>query len=251
MENVGGCVSTGQTDSIASPEDMNTASQGSAQPTNSIISIMQPSIEHKQLPFPAEVRDRIYKEVLTYNFGACGGVPANMLCQTPAKRIRASLLALLLVSKITFKEAYHVFYNVNKIVFGDTESLFFFLKRIGNLRRQEISHISFDWAGQNATEAFNLLKACRKLRSLEIKIPSKVYMPFEGYEVLCGIRGLESVIIDMQRRRANRYYRGVESFSGAWHAKTWSNYLHGLRQKLLTRKRKNDSAVGKASQLFN
>lgn len=207
-----------------------------AQPTTSM-----PSSKH--LPFPPEVRNKIYKEALTYEFGI-GGVSVDMLRSTPAKRSRVSLLALLQVSKITFKEAYHIFYNVNKIVFGDTGSLFIFLTRIGSLRRQEVTHVAFDWAGQYANEAFYLLKSCHKLHTLDIKIPSRVYMPFEGYEMLRGIRGLRNVTIDMSRRRSSGYH-GVESYSGAWHVNTWNNYLHELREKLLTKKRNSYSAVGK------
>ena len=238
-------VSMGQTKSIASLEGIDTASRSSAQPTTSMpsMAIIQPVTERKHLPFPPEIRNRIYKEALSYDFGV-GGVPVSMFCWTPAQQIGASLLALLLVSKTTFAEAYHIFYNLNKIVFGDTKTLFIFLKRIGNLRRQEVCHVSFDWAGQCANEAFHLLKSCRKLRTLEIKIPSKVLMPFEGYEMLGQIRGLENVIIDMRRHWLRRY-RGVASYSGAWHESTWNNYLHGLRAKLLTEKRNRHSAVSK------
>ena len=195
----------------------------------------------KHLPCPPEIRNRIYKYALTYSFA----VPINMLRQ----RVGAALLALLLVSRTTFFESFHIFYNVNKILLESTNSLLKFLKRIGNARRREIGHLSFNWAGRHSKEAFQLLKSCSKLKTLEIKIPSRIMMPFAGYETLGEIRGLDAVSIDMRRNWHGRF-RGVSSYSGAWDEGTWGNYLHGLREKMLARKRQSRSAgCGKVDPL--
>ena len=73
-------------------------------------------------------------------------------------------LSLLLVSRQTYLEAYHVFYRFNTIHFGDTKALLQFLQGIGFARRQELTDVGFDWVGSESKTAFRLLKTCSNLR---------------------------------------------------------------------------------------
>lgn len=137
--------------------------------------------ELKHLPFPPEIRQRIYKYAL--QLPDCFKEPRYHYA-TPTSRSRTLWpvkqrsfhyplsagapspfdLSLLLVSKQTFMEAYHVFYRFNTIFFSSTDALLEFLQGIGYARRQELTDIGFDWVGEEAKAAFRLLKTCGNLR---------------------------------------------------------------------------------------
>jgi hypothetical protein len=140
--------------------------------------------ELKHLPFPPEIRQRIYKYAL--QLPGCFKEPEYRYA-TPKPRSRTLWpvmvkqrsfhypiatgapspfdLSLLLVSKQTFLEAYHVFYRFNPIFFTSTDALLEFLQGIGYARRQELTDIGFDWVGDEAKAAFRLLKTCGNLRA--------------------------------------------------------------------------------------
>ena len=141
--------------------------------------------ELKHLPFPPEIRQRIYKYAL--QLPGCFKEPlyydalptSRSRSLWPIKRqafhypLHAGApspfdLSLLLVSKQTFLEAYHVFYRFNTIFFASTDALLEFLQGIGYARRQELTDIGFDWVGEETTKAkatFRLLRTCGNLRA--------------------------------------------------------------------------------------
>lgn len=94
-------------------------------------------------------------------------------------------LSILLVSKQTYLESFHVFYATNCLSFTNTGMLYRFLKNIGYARRQHLTMIYFIWRGPNAKEAFRLLKTCRRLTRVEFTVPCS-HPP--GYEALKEVR---------------------------------------------------------------
>lgn len=94
-------------------------------------------------------------------------------------------LSILLVSKQTYVEAFHVFYSTNCFSFTDTGMLFRFLKNIGYTRRQHLRMVYFLWRGPDAKEAFRLLKTCRRLTTVQFTVPCS-HPP--GYEALKEVR---------------------------------------------------------------
>ena len=94
-------------------------------------------------------------------------------------------LSILLVSKQTYVEAFHVFYTTNCFSFTDTGLLYRFLKRIGYTRRQHLTMVYFLWRGPDAKEAFRLLKTCRRLKMVQFTVPCS-HPP--GYEALKEVR---------------------------------------------------------------
>lgn len=63
-------------------------------------------------------------------------------------------LSLLLVSKQTYPEAYHIFYRHNNRQFPNVCYLWQFLKNIGYARRQYVTHITLVWMGLATNAAF-------------------------------------------------------------------------------------------------
>ena len=140
--------------------------------------------ELKHLPLPPEIRQRIYRYAL--QLPHCFKEPMYHY-KTPTSRSRSLWpikaltfhypieygepspfdLSLLLVSKQTFLEAFHVFYRFNTIYFKNTEALLQFLQGIGYARRQELTDVGFDWVGNEAKSAFRLLRTCGNLRVRE------------------------------------------------------------------------------------
>lgn len=94
-------------------------------------------------------------------------------------------LSILLASKQTYTEAFLFFYATNCFAFTDTGLLYRFLKNIGYTRRQHLTMIYFLWRGEDAKEAFRLLKTCRRLTTVQFTVPCS-YPP--GYEALKEVR---------------------------------------------------------------
>lgn len=99
--------------------------------------------------------------------------------------VKPSLLSILLVSKQTYVESFHIFYTTNCLSFTNTGLLYRFLKNIGYARRQHLTSIYFLWRGPDAKEAFRLLKTCRRLTTVQFTVPCS-YPP--GYEALKEVR---------------------------------------------------------------
>ena len=143
----------------------------------------------KHLPFPSEIRDRIYKNLLTI-----GRIPATVL-RWSSKPPGASPLSILQVSRQTYIEAFHIFYAENCIVFSDTNELFDFLRNIGYARRQQLTTLEFLWEGEDPKQAFRILKTCGNLRSITIKQRYIFDCPPPSWEALREVRGLDEVKI--------------------------------------------------------
>ena len=94
-------------------------------------------------------------------------------------------LSILLASKQTYTEACLFFYATNCFSFTDTGLLYRFLKNIGYTRRQHLTKIYFLWRGEDAKEAFRLLKTCRRLTTVQFTVPCS-HPP--GYEALKEVR---------------------------------------------------------------
>ena len=99
-------------------------------------------------------------------------------------------LSILLVSKETYAEAFHVFYSTHCFYFQDTGLLYSFLKTIGYNRRQYLTMVSFLWRGPDAKEAFRLLKSCRRLTTVSFTVPCS-HPP--GYEALKEVRAERAI----------------------------------------------------------
>ncbi|MCJ1460151.1 hypothetical protein MMC28_010530 [Mycoblastus sanguinarius] len=160
------------------------------------------------IALPPEIRDRIYR----YLLGPPGTPIAHRIVpkffykpvdnlywiesrsfEEEAKfpdycQFEPSCLSILLVSKQTYAEAFHLFYCANLFEFQDTADLFRFLKIIGYARRQHLKMIRFDWHGPQAKEAFRLLKTCQWLEVVHFTVPCS-HPP--GYAALKEVRGLK------------------------------------------------------------
>lgn len=79
-------------------------------------------------------------------------------------------LSLLLVSKQTYLEAFHIFYEHNLLSFTNVDSLWRFLTIIGPARCVHLARIKFVSQGPifECEGAFRLLQKCPKLRRLDI-----------------------------------------------------------------------------------
>ena len=150
----------------------------------------RPPVPH--LPFLPEIRDRIYKHLLVSESYLRMGENPGSSCMD-GESGKETDLSILLLSKQTYIEAFHIFYRFNQFYFKDTEILYRFLRKIGYPRRQQITTISFCWRSHGiAKEAFRLLKTCKGLKSLSTWISD--YEPW-GYAALREVRGLEEVSI--------------------------------------------------------
>lgn len=216
-----------------------------------------PAFAH--LPFPAEIRDRIYKFVLVFEefqkldtgkeykdtrkeYGAHPNQVDDLIVGSDT-----GCLSLLLVSKQTYLEAYHIFYQYNPLDFGNLYSLWLFLKNIGFARRLCVDHISFSWYGSETKEAFQLLRRCANLRRIDIHVPNnswcgeKLQGHSYGEEFLREVRGLEAVNFlgmqelcveyELRTRRLNTAPRTVILMQKVW-AKIVSD-VEALRRDMM------------------
>ncbi len=126
----------------------------------------------------------------------CSNMPSSISLQHLTK----STLNILLACKQIYMEAFHVFYTSNRFYFPDTQLLYSFLKGVGYNRRQHLTMIVFEWCGPYAKEAFRLLKACRRLKSVQFTIPCGEP---PGYAALREIRGLDQALV------LNRHHYGI------------------------------------------
>ncbi len=140
------------------------------------------------LSFPPEIRVRIYEFVL------------DASDKSPKQRYRtpsfAAELSLLLVSRQTYFESYHIYYRINTIHLSTTTNLFRFLCKIGYARRQQLVSISFQNFDENAKRAFLILRTARRLKRIRFILPT-ILPP--GYAALREVRGMESVEIRCDR----------------------------------------------------
>lgn len=157
-------------------------------PTAKPVATAQPALTC--LPFPAEIRDRIYRNVLISD----ASPPLTLFRKGGPD---TTCLSLLLASKRTYLEAFHIFYRHNVFEFKDTTALGLFLEGIGRARRFYVSHIYFPWKGPLAKEAFYLLQRCPNLRNLVVQMTSdyiwKNSNEAYGADILGEVRGLEGV----------------------------------------------------------
>ena len=150
------------------------------------------------LPFPPEIRHLIYSLVLDVSNDKPLEIklPGRLtISPTNSPASIGSDLSILLVSKQTYMDAYHVFYRINRFHFESTTVLFNFLHGIGSIRRQHVVWVSFRSFDDDAKRAFRLLKSCQRLKHLQLTLPD--YQP-SGYVALREVRGLESVHIYLQ-----------------------------------------------------
>ena len=146
------------------------------------------------LPFPPEIRDRIYTHILysSSNIRLVDGMNRFYMNGRPADRY---LLSALLLSRGTYIEAFHIFYKINTFVFTSTDVLYQFLRNIGYPRRQQVTDIEFNWSGLDPKRAFRLLKTCQGLKSLKINMNGEA---LQGFAALREVRGLENVTVSRE-----------------------------------------------------
>lgn len=157
------------------------------------------------LPFPAEIRDRIYRYVLLSTDSEDSPLEDNWLPRGPD----SCCLSVLLVSKQTYLEAFHIYYRYRNLEFSNLSALELFLKNIGGLRRSYVTHVSFVWNTAGSNHVYQLLQQCPNLRYLNIHIPEIRPLEYSGVyaalgarlygqrynhaEALRNVRGLEAV----------------------------------------------------------
>ncbi len=108
-------------------------------------------------------------------------------------------LSILLVSKQTYLEAFHILYAHNTFTFNNIGTLLKFLQRIGYARRQQVVSVVFKWIGADPKAAFRLLKTCSRLKRIEFTL---CYFQLKGLVALREVRGLEEVEIHHRRQLA-------------------------------------------------
>ena len=140
------------------------------------------------LPFPPEIRNRIYKLLLSIPSSI---VPSSRLLYSPALGTpRCFDLSILLVSKQTYLESFHILYANNTLAFDDTDELLVFLQRIGYARRQQMTSVVFRWRGTEPKAAFRLLRTCTRVKSIRLSLN---HFRQKGYMALREVRGMEYV----------------------------------------------------------
>lgn len=204
---------------------------------------------HAHLPFPPEIRDRIYQFVLIlehnpkYALDSDDCIPGprqvsfaeQPLKRTPKKyddkffwsRVKGPdkrPLSLLLVSKQTYCEAYHIFYRDNNLQFLNVCYLWRFLKNIGYARRQHVTHITFVRMGREEDAAFRMLQRCPRLKFLDIIFPCRLGLSGcrpchdQNYSILREVRGLEAVNFKYDEDHKKHTIGHSPGFSSAAHA---------------------------------
>ena len=107
---------------------------------------------------------------------------------------KPSPLAILLACRQICKEAYPVFYNINRLIFQTAKCLQTFLTAIGLARRQEVTDIVVLNKGATRTGGgFSLLLDCHKLRRLRIHAQRSTLKFWVKDQYLRSLRGLEKV----------------------------------------------------------
>ena len=166
------------------------------------------------LPFPPEIRNKIYHYLLSCpsylgpSHGAYGYCPRSDI---RAPRFNLSILR---VSKQTYLESWHVLFAVNIMGFPSTDALLAILQRIGYARRQQVVSVSFKWVGNDPKAAFRLLKTCSRLKSIMFNL---CYYEPKGYAALKEVRGVEEVKIQHQKYAACSCSGQSWSFSECMH----------------------------------
>lgn len=135
----------------------------------------QPPLEH--LLFPPEIRDRIYKLLLSRE-------KTDSSFPTRTNGSETQFLNLLLLSKTTCLGAFHIFYQYSNLAFDNVHKLYLFLKNIGSARRDHITHLTIIWDGAvGSKETCRMLQYCSNLKHLDIVVTA-AYMDTEAAEVL-------------------------------------------------------------------
>ena len=161
------------------------------------------------LPFPAELRNRIYEFALArsldyeINGNSCYiSFEGNTVYQRIPPGITVwesrptSLdLSLLLVSRQTYQEARSIFYRINKLCFRGMGELCTFLRNVGLSRRRSITRVAFSLDPDTIVEAVELLRTCDDLTSIEVSILNTVRTVH--LSALCTLRGIKNVEILM------------------------------------------------------
>ena len=114
-------------------------------------------------------------------------------------------LSILLVSKQTYLEAFHILYSHNTFTFNTIDVLLKFLRQIGYARRQHVVSVVFRWESDDPKAAFRLLKTCSRLKSIDFNL---CYFQPNGLAALREVRGLEKVEI-YHRQLALYKFMGV------------------------------------------
>lgn len=174
--------------------------------------LLAPGPTNTHITLPPEIRNRIYSFVLTSIDDEENPLEAR---NSHPKGLDTCCLSLLLVSKQTYLESYHVFCRCNKLRFSDQWGLELFLKNTDYRRRLHITHIAFMWHEGSAGAAFKCLEQhCPNLRYLDVHLPTRgkeyhvrkyppstayfvqpahAYPRFEDMDLLHQVRGLEAV----------------------------------------------------------
>jgi len=152
------------------------------------------------LPFPPEIRQRIYELVLAVNLEDSEPNSCYISFKTlpsdgkTLRDLRPTILdlSLLLVSQQTYSETFETFYRINHFTFVSTDTLYTFLKNIGLARRQAITSISLVLFGSQGLEALQMMRSCTNLKRLEVRLMTE-RLSKEKFEALSLLRGIESV----------------------------------------------------------
>ena len=180
------------------------------------------------LPFPAEIRNRIYEFALavshddSINDNSCyisyeGNTQYHRIPPgvTVAESSPTSLdLSLLLVSRQTYQETRSIFYRINKLCFRSMSELCTFLRKIGPSRCRSITRMTFSLDPDTIFEAVELLRTCKDLASIEVRVFNTVRTVH--LSALCTLRGIKNVEILMPQCPYPRSIGPICYCDGPW-----------------------------------
>ena len=171
------------------------------------------------LPFSPEIRNQIYHYVLTNP----GHIPLEPSEEKDSKSFSDSderkwaeegagpdprPLQLLLLSRQTYTEAYHIYYRENTLHFDSFMRFSLFLKNTGEARRREVTGLSFNYSKDDDLSYYQLtIWQLPNLKSLEIILKHSSSPDSSLVTFLSEVHGLESARIN--RTLATRLINGL------------------------------------------
>ena len=165
------------------------------------------------LQLPPEIRSMIWRYVFILP------EPLVPIIFSPYAARHTSVLRVLSVCKLLYREAFHIFYRYNHLELPSAYVMFGFLSSLHPKRRSEITALALSELGfhytsyQCASKAFSLLHLCPRLRTFRLdltteapwsilteqpayEVPMDIWLPFrEALDCLASLRGLTTVSI--------------------------------------------------------
>ncbi|KAI9845294.1 MAG: hypothetical protein M1838_001794 [Thelocarpon superellum] len=156
------------------------------------------------LRLPSEIRN------LVYYYVNCDGVDENgkernvhTVTWTQKNRFKPEFIysppissGHLALCRQIYSEARPMFWNNIEWKFNDTDSLCHFLEFIGHKRRRKMQHLSVTYYGTYANRAFQKLRTCAFLKTLELNLTNEILrLGFRDEHMLylCALKTIKSL----------------------------------------------------------